>query len=131
MANHGGTPPEPLTVDDVWTLRGDPARLDGAAAALRSLAAELDAAARMLRRGQAGLGQMLDRLDVPAVWQPGTVTFFPHDDADVAAIAAAVRAAETIRAAVEHDLKALRRSPRQPIFAPGGMREAGTANSAT
>jgi hypothetical protein len=114
MANHGGAPPEPVTVDDVWTLRGDPARLDDAAAALRSLAAEFDAAARLLRRGQAGLGQMLDRLDVPVMWRPGAVTFFPHDDADVAAIGAAMRAAEAIRAAVEHELRAPSRSSRRP-----------------
>jgi hypothetical protein len=92
--------PDPLTVHDVWRLRGDPARLSGAAAALRHLAAELDAAAGLLRRGQEGLGQVLERLDVPAVYAHGSVTFYPHDEHDVAAVRAAVRCAAAIHAAL-------------------------------
>ncbi len=95
---------EPFTVHDVWHLRGDPARLASAAEALRDLAEELDAAAGLLRRGQAGLGQVLERLDVPAVYERGRVTFFPHDEEDVAAVETAVRCACAIHAAVAREL---------------------------
>ena len=89
---------------DVWRLRGDPTRLAGAAAALRDLAAEFDALAGALRRGQAGLGQVLERLEVPAVWERGRVTFFPHDQHDVAAVEAAMHCATAIHAAVADEL---------------------------
>jgi hypothetical protein len=94
----------PMTVPDVFWLRADPSRLAGAAAALRSLAEDLDAAAGALRDGKAGLGSLLDGLDVPTVCGSGTLTFFPHDATDVAGIGAALRAAADMRHAVARDL---------------------------
>jgi hypothetical protein len=94
----------PMTVPDVFELRADPSRLAGAAAALRTLADSLEASAGAVREGKAGLGMLLDRLDVPCVCDPGTLTFFPHDEADVAGIGAAVRAAVHIRQALARDL---------------------------
>lgn len=100
---------EPLTVRDVWQLCGDPARLASAAETLRGLAADLDAAAGLLRRGQAGLGQVLERLEVPAVYECGNVTFFPHDAGDVAAVESAIRCATAIHAAVARELSDISR----------------------
>jgi len=77
----------PFTVTDLFDLRcGHPARLDDAAG--------------LLRRGQEGLGQLLDRLDVPSVSGPGTLTFYPYDAGDVIRVQAALDAATQIRAAV-------------------------------
>ncbi len=95
-----GEQPGPFTVIDLFDLRCNPARLTGAAATLRALAARLDDAAGLLSRGQAGLGEMLDRLDVPSLSGPGTLTFYPHDAGDVARVLAALQAAAQIRAAV-------------------------------
>jgi len=94
----------PLTVEDVWQLRIDSARLADAAEALRRLATEFDAAAGLLQHGQAALGRLLDRLDVPSLCGVDTITFFPHDDADVSAIQTAIRAAREVRAAVAGEL---------------------------
>src|SRR4051794_36787958 len=69
----------PFTVTDLFDLPGDPAQLTGAAVVLRALASRLDDAAGLLRRGQAGLGLVLDRLDVPSLSGPGTLTFYPYD----------------------------------------------------
>jgi hypothetical protein len=101
----------PMTVADVFHLRSDPFRLAGAAAALRSLAADLDATARALRDGNAGLGALLDDLDVPTLCGPGTLTFFPHDDTDLDGIHAALRAAGDLRQAVAEDLGCTCNSP--------------------
>jgi hypothetical protein len=100
---------EPLTVRDVWQLCGDPARLASAAEALRGLAADLDAVAGLLQRGQVGLGRVLERLDVPAIYERGTVTFFPHDTDDVAAVESAIRCATAIHAAVARELSDISR----------------------
>ena len=81
-----GEPPTPITVDDLFDLR--------------PFAARLDDAAGLLRRGQAGLGQILDRIDVPSLSGPGTLTFYPYNAGDVARVAAALAAAAHIRAAV-------------------------------
>jgi hypothetical protein len=103
-----GEQPGPFTVTDLFDLPGDPARLTGAATALRSLAARMEDAAGLLQRGQAGLGQMLDRLDVPSMSGPGTLTFFPHDARDVVKVTAALRAAGQIRTAVDQAFSRLR-----------------------
>jgi len=99
-----GEQPGPFTVTDLFDLHCgpdcDPARLTGTATALRALAARLDAAAGLLRRGQDGLGQVLDRLDVPSMSGPGTLTFYPFDASDVTRVLAALDAAAQIRAAV-------------------------------
>jgi hypothetical protein len=81
-----GEPPAPITVNDLFDLR--------------PFAVRLDDALGLLRRGQAGLGQILDRLDVPSVSGPGTLTFYPYNAGDVARVAAALEAAAHIRAAV-------------------------------
>jgi hypothetical protein len=81
-----GEPPAPITVNDLFDLR--------------PFAARLDDAVGLLRRGQAGLGQILDRLDVPSLSGPGTLTFYPYNAGDVARVAAALEAAAHIRAAV-------------------------------
>jgi hypothetical protein len=117
-----GEQPGPFTVTDVFDLRVfcrggdpggdpdcDPARLAGTATALRALAARLDDAAGLLRRGQAALGEMLERLDVPSVaghGGPGTLTFYPYDATDVARVLAALQAAAQIRGAVLQELSA-------------------------
>jgi hypothetical protein len=90
----------PFTVTDLFDLPGDPAQLTGAAVVLRALASRLDDAAGLLRRGQAGLGLVLDRLDVPSLSGPGTLTFYPYDAGDVVRVQAALDAAAQIRAAV-------------------------------
>jgi hypothetical protein len=104
-----GEQPGPFTVTDLFDLRvfdrggdpdGEPARLTGAATALRALAARLDDAAARLSHGQAALGEMLERLDVPSMSGPGTLTFYPFDAGDVLKVTAALRAAAQIRAAV-------------------------------
>jgi hypothetical protein len=104
-----GEQPGPFTVTDLFDLRScvragdppaDPARLTATATALRALAARLDDVAGVLSRGQAGLGEMLERLDVPSLSGPGTLTFYPFDAADVAKVATALQAAAQIRAAV-------------------------------
>lgn len=94
----------PFTVTDLFDLRFgpgcDPAQLTEAATALRALAFRLDDAAGLLSRGQAGLGLVLDRLDVPSLSGPGTLTFYPYDAGDVTRVLAALDAATQIRAAV-------------------------------
>jgi hypothetical protein len=77
-----GEQPGPFTVTDLFDLP------------------RLDDAAGLVRRGRAGLDQVLDRLDVPSLSGPGTLTFFPYDAGDVVRVTAALRAAAQIRAAV-------------------------------
>jgi hypothetical protein len=100
----------PMTVPDVFELRADPSRLAGAAAALHALAESLEATARAVHAGKAGLGTLLDDVDVPSMCDPGTLTFFPHDEADAAGIGAAVRAAVHLRHALARDLGCVCRS---------------------
>jgi hypothetical protein len=95
-----GEQPGPFTVTDLFDLPGDPARLTGAASALRVLAARLEDAARLLSRGQVSLGEILERLDVPSLSGPGTLTFYPFDAGDVLKVTAALQAAAQIRATV-------------------------------
>ena len=102
-----GEQPGPFTVTDLFDLPGDPARLTGTATALRLLAARIEDAAGLLQRGQTGLGQMFDRLDVPSMSGPGTLTFYPYDARDVAKVTAALQAAGQIRTAVEQSVSRL------------------------
>jgi hypothetical protein len=86
MTAHGGQAPAPFTVEDLWTLRSDSGSAGGRTG--------------VVGRAQTALGQVLDRLDVPTSWHHGRLTFFPHDEGDVAAINTAMRAAIVIRAEV-------------------------------
>ena len=88
----------PFTVIDLFDLPGDPARLTGTATALRLLAARIEDAAGLLQRGQA---------DVPSMSGPGTLTFYPYDERDVAKVTAALQAAGQIRTAVEQSFSRL------------------------
>jgi hypothetical protein len=104
----------PMTVPDVFELRADPARLAGAAAALRALAASLEAGAGALGHGRAGLDRLLDRVEVPSLYGAGTLTFFPHDEADFAGIDNALRAAVRLRHALARELGCTCARPSEP-----------------
>ena len=95
-----------ITVDDVWRVRGDWRAMRAAARQLRDerrqTAEALQRAALALRHGQELLGAILDRVDVPmTMHDDGRLTFYPADDADVAALRRAKLAAREIQAALE------------------------------